>query len=152
MELIFTVLKEGVIGSVKSIFQIAIIVVPLITIMQVAKDFKIIDKITPLFKPLSTILGINEEATFPLIIGIIFGITYGAGFIIQSVQEGSLNKKDIFLVTTFLCLCHAIFEDTLIFVAIGGNGLHIVTIRLVITFIVIYMISKIINRKENPVR
>jgi hypothetical protein len=148
MELIITILKEGFLGSAKSIIQIAVIVIPLIIIMQIAKDFNIIDKITPIFNPISTVFGIKKEASFPLIIGIIFGLTYGAGFIIQSVEEGILNKKDIFLVTAFLCLCHAIFEDTLIFVAIGGNGLYIITIRLILTFSTIYLISRVINKSE----
>lgn len=152
MELIFTILKEGFSGSAKSIIQIAVIVIPLIIVMQIAKDFNIIDKITPIFNPISTIFGIEKEASFPLIIGTIFGLTYGAGFIIQSIEEGILSKKDTFLVTAFLCLCHAVFEDTLIFVAIGGNGLHIITIRLILTFIVIYVISRVMNKREKTVQ
>ena len=64
MELIFTILKEGFSGSAKSIIQIAVIVIPLIIVMQIAKDFNIIDKITPILTQFQQFLGL-KRSKFP---------------------------------------------------------------------------------------
>ena len=47
-----------------------------------------------------------------------------------------MTKKDVILVSTFLCLCHAIIEDTLLFMAIGANPFIIVLVRVIVAIII----------------
>lgn len=47
-------------------------------------------------------------------------------------QEKRLPRRELFLMGLFLATCHAVVEDTLIFVAIGGNGWVILGVRIVI--------------------
>jgi len=56
-------------------------------------------------------------------VGIIFGIAYGAGVLIEEARSGRLSWKDIFLINVFLSVCHAVVEDTALFMAVGANGL-----------------------------
>ena len=90
-------LEEIIIGSFESIRLIAVIVFPLMVILQIAKDYKLLDKISGFFKFLTKFFGMSEDSTLPLLVGIIFGIVYGAGIIIQSSKEGNLSRKDIFI-------------------------------------------------------
>ena len=84
----------------------------------------------------------SQESAFPLLIGLTFGLSYGAGVIIQSSKEGNLSKKDLVLLIVFLASCHAIFEDTLIFVAVGANGWILFAARLFAAILVTYLISR----------
>ncbi|HZJ76896.1 MAG TPA: nucleoside recognition domain-containing protein [Oscillospiraceae bacterium] len=137
-----SVLKEAIIGSFESIYLVAIIVFPLMVILQIAKDYKFLDKISKSFKFLTRFFNMSEDSTLPLLVGIVFGIVYGAGIIIQSSEEGNLSQKDMFLTSVFLIVCHAIIEDTLIFVAVGANGYILAVSRILAATIMTLLLSR----------
>ncbi len=136
------VISEGIIGGLKSVLNIAMIVFPLMIVMEIARDLNILDKIADFCKPLTKWMGVSKESAFPLAIGLVFGLAYGAGIIIQSAKEGNLDRRSLILISIFLVCCHAVIEDTLIFVAVGANGFFLLTIRLVTAFILTVLISK----------
>lgn len=141
------ILQEGLIGSLKSVYSIAMIVIPLMIVLQVAKDYHILNKVAEYFKFFTRLFNISKESIFPLLVGIIFGISYGAGVIIQSSKEGNLTKKDLILLVAFLVTCHAVFEDTLLFVVVGANGYTLLGLRLIMAIGVTYFLSKRIHLK-----
>lgn len=142
------ILREGLLESLKSVYSIAIIVIPLMIVLQVAKDYNILNKTAEYFKFFTRLFRISKEAIFPLLVGIIFGISYGAGVIIQSSKEGNLTKKDLILLVAFLVACHAVFEDTLLFVVVGANGYVLLGLRIIMAICVTYFLSKRINLKD----
>ena len=136
------VLKEAIVGSLESIYLVAVIVLPLMVILQIAKDYKVLDRISKFFKFLTKFFGMSEDSTLPLLVGITFGIVYGAGVIIQSSKEGNISRKDMFLISVFLVVCHAIIEDTLIFVAVGANGYILSSLRIFAATIITLLLSR----------
>ncbi len=87
-------------------------------------------------------MGVSEDSAFPLAIGLVFGLAYGAGVIIKSSKDGNLDKRSLILVSIFLACCHAVFEDTLLFVTIGANGWMLLTIRIITAFVLTALISR----------
>lgn len=146
------VLIQGLTGSFKSIYSIAIIVIPLMVVLQVAKDFNILDRISKFFEFLTKFFNMSKESTLPLLVGIIFGLSYGAGVIIQSSKEGNLSKKDMFLISVFLVTCHAVVEDTLIFVAVGANGYVLLVLRVIAAAVMTFVLSKRLKIDENVLK
>jgi len=142
---IVNVVVEGLLNGGKSIFGISVIVFPLMIFMEIARDLNILDFVSNLFRPLTRFMGISENSAFPLAVGIIFGLAYGAGVIIQSAKDGDIDKKSLIILAIFLACCHAVFEDTLIFVAIGANGWVLLTLRLIAAFFLSVVISRKIN-------
>lgn len=142
------VLKEAIVGSLESIYVIAIIVLPLMVILQIAKDYKVLNKVSGFFKFLTRFFGMSEDSALPLLVGITFGIVYGAGTIIQSSREGNISKKDMFLISVFLIVCHAIIEDTLIFVAVGANGYVLSGSRILAAIVITLLLSRWIKAKQ----
>ncbi len=59
----------------------------------------------------------------------------------EESKQGRLEGKQTFLVATYLGICHAVFEDTLLFVAIGASGLLLVIPRLIAASIVVYLVG-----------
>ena len=147
MDLI-SILKEAFTGSFLSVLNIAKIVIPLMIIMEFGRNYKIIDKISSYFEPFTKSLGMTNKASFPLLVGLIFGISYGAGVLIQSSKDGDLTEKDTILLVTFLIMCHAVFEDTLLFVAIGAKGTMILIPRILIALILVLIMSNRLSKKE----
>lgn len=72
----------------------------------------------------------------------------GAGTIIQSSREGNISKKDMFLISVFLIVCHAIIEDTLIFVAVGANGYVLSGSRILAAIVITLLLSRWIKAKQ----
>lgn len=114
--------------------------------MEIFKDLKIIDKISKIIKPATNFLTINEKSGISLIIGIIFGLLFGAGAIIQSTKEHDVDKRSVFLICMFLSLCHAVIEDTLLFGAIGANFAHILGSRIIAAVFTTFVLSRLIKQ------
>lgn len=142
-----SILKEAAVGSLMSVKQIAVIVIPLMVFMEILKDMGILDRIANLFSPVVEIYGMKKESGFPLVIGIIIGLSYGAGIIFRSAREDKLPKRDLYLITYFLGSAHAVFEDTAIFMAIGASGVLLLTTRLLVAAFFTYIASRLIKGK-----
>jgi hypothetical protein len=137
-----SILTEAALGSFNSIKQIAFIVIPLMIFMEILKDMGVLDRMAQLFSPLVKIYGMKKEAGFPLVIGIVIGLSYGAGIILQSAKEDKLTRRDLYLLTYFLVAAHAVFEDTAIFMAFGVNGPLILITRLVVAAVFTFLASR----------
>jgi hypothetical protein len=135
-------LGETLFGAGVSILKLSLIIIPLMIVMQVLKDYQWLDRLTSVLQPLGNKMGIRKDGLFPLLVGILFGISYGSGVIIQSVESGEMNEKDRLLVAVFLVLCHAVFEDTLVFAAVGANGFILLATRILAAFIITVIFSR----------
>ncbi len=69
------------------------------------------------------------NTSFSIIAGQLLGITYGAGILLREASRGTLSRKDIFFIGTFLMICHSIIEDVLLFVLFGANYWVIIGVR-----------------------
>ncbi|GFR36648.1 nucleoside recognition domain-containing protein [Thermobrachium celere] len=150
--MLIKILKEAFLGSMSSILTVAKIVIPLMIIIEIIKELNLLDKICGIFKPLTKMLKLSETTILPLFSGLFFGIVYGAGLIIDAAEEGNISKKDMYLVIVFLGACHAIVEDTLVFVQIGANGWVIFFVRLISAFILTYIFSIIFDKSNTAKR
>jgi len=135
-------------GLLSLLIKVFCIVVPLMILLEVFKEFDLIDKITKPLKIPARILGFYEESIYPLMAGIIFGLSYGGGVLIGESKTGRIRGSQKFLVALYLGLCHAVFEDTLIFASLGANGIIVLVTRLLIASVVVGLVSLIIRRNS----
>ena len=76
-------------------------------------------------------LGMTDEIATPTLIGFLFGIAYGGGVIIRETARHGLPRRQVFLMSVFLSEVHAIFEDSLVVIAVGASAVWVVGFRLV---------------------
>lgn len=138
----FSILLEGLKGGIGSIISISIILFPLMIAMEIAKDTNLLDKISSWLRPLTKTIGISDKSAFPLAVGMIIGLTYGAGVIIQAAKDGELDKRSLILISIFLACCHAVFEDTFIFVSVGASLKLLLSIRIFTALFLTIIISR----------
>lgn len=145
---IMHILYEGFSGSLHTMFKVAVIVIPLMIVMQFFEELNLLDKISSVFAPFAKLLGISKHASLPLLAGFILGISYGGGVIIQSSRAGLLTKRDVYLVIIFLAACHSFFEDNLLFIAIGADPKILFVGRFLLALAITMVVSRLWKKEE----
>lgn len=129
METILNALKGALLLSA----QLFAIIVPLTILYEFLKS-----KQAGLAEKKHAFMGISGKGLIPLATGIIIGLTYGAGVIIHSIRSSDMTRKEAFLILLYLSICHAIIEDTLIFVVIGADAFVLIGARFLLATAVTY--------------
>jgi hypothetical protein len=146
-----TELLQSLVSFLRVSLTILLIVTPIIALMELLRRYKLLD---PLLDPLHCLFGwmrIRKESVVALFVGLIFGIAYGGGVLLEEKRSGALNRRDALVVGIFLSLSHALVEDTLIFVAIGADWVVVLMARVLLT-VVIMLILRFFIALEAPVR
>ncbi len=101
------------------VLQLALIVIPLMLFVQFIKDRNYLERFSKGVAPFTKLIGVKPNASMTLVAGFLIGLAYGAGVMIQAVREDNVSKRDITLAFIFLMACHAVIEDTLLFLPLG---------------------------------
>ena len=130
------------------ILQLALIVIPLMIGLQILKDKKWLAAFSKWMSPFTRAMGMNANTSTTMAAGLLIGLAYGAGVMIQAVQEDGVSKKDVTLAFIFLVACHAVVEDTLIFIPLGIPVLPLLIIRVVTAILLTITVAYICRRAE----
>lgn len=71
---------------------------------------------------------------------------------IQAAKEDNVSKKDMTIAFIFLVACHAVIEDTLIFIPLGIPVLPLLLIRLITAIVLTMVVAYIWNRTDSVQR
>ncbi len=123
-----TWLWEGLLSGVLEVARLWWLVLLFIGI-QFLKDGGWLTRASRYMAPVLRPLRLPGEAGLPIAAGLGIGLTYGAGILIQTAREGRLSRDELTVMCIFLGICHAIFEETVLFAAVGANGLLLLAIR-----------------------
>lgn len=140
--ILFAAVKKACLG----IAQLALIVIPLMMAIQILKERKWIHAFSKWLAPVTKALGMKENTSLTLAAGLVFGLAYGAGVMIQAVREDGVSKHDLTLAFIFLVSCHAVVEDTLVFVPLGIPVWSLLCIRLATAIVLTMFVGFIWNR------
>lgn len=137
-EILLSALQVASVG----ILQLALVVIPVMLGIQVLRDLGALERFAALMRPLMRPLGIAPRGAVTMAGGLTFGLAFGAGVILQQVREQKFTRRELALILLFLCVCHAVIEDTLIFIPLGINVLPLLLIRLVAAVALTVLIAR----------
>jgi hypothetical protein len=143
---------NGLQTAIIAVVQLAAIVIPLMVIMQFLREKGWLTKLSNGFAPVTKILGMEKNTSMTLVAGLTIGLAYGAGLMIQAIKEDGVSKRDMTLALIFLVSCHAVVEDTLIFIPLGIPVWPLLIIRLITAFLLTMVISFLWKREEHGTR
>ncbi|WP_018132069.1 nucleoside recognition domain-containing protein [Effusibacillus pohliae] len=126
-----------------AVWQLVLIVIPLMFVIQILKEIQFLDRLAGWMRPVTRALGLPEKAAVPFLAGIFFGLAYGAGVILQATEEVNFTRRELYLMFVFLILCHAVVEDTLLFVPLGVNGWLLLATRLLTAIVITALLAHI---------
>lgn len=149
---VWSIIGHGIVKASLGIAQLAIIVIPLMVVIQIMHDRKWLEAFSRKLAPFMKLLGMKPNAAMPFATGLTIGLAYGAGVMIQAAKEGQVSKKDMTLAFVFLVSCHAVVEDTLIFIPLGIPVLWLLLIRVITAIVLTMIVGYIWNRHESVKR
>ncbi|HML38720.1 MAG TPA: nucleoside recognition domain-containing protein [Bacillota bacterium] len=130
------ILHEIFFGGLATALNMLKILIPLMIIVEVLMVYNVMEKVADKLQFLAGALGMQKQSIFPLLVGVVMGVTYGAGTIIEINRKTPIPKKDYVLIGIFMFICHGIIETTFIFSVAGASILALTVGRLAIAFAV----------------
>jgi ABC-type sulfate transport system permease subunit len=127
--------------------EIAAIVLPLMIGYEIAKAYGVFARPWKGVGPMLAKLGLGPGALVPLLAGIFLGLLYGAGILLSMSKEENLSHGERLALAVFLVTCHAVVEDTAIFMLLGGSAFWMLGPRLVLAVALTLWLAK---RSGNP--
>lgn len=139
---------DGLWTAFLGVVQLAAIVIPLMLVVQIMRERNWLAVISKSLAPLTRLIGVGENTAVTLASGLTIGLAYGAGVMIDAVKEDRVKKKDLYVVFIFLVACHAVVEDTLVFLVLGIKVWPLLVIRLLTALLLTIVISRLWTQLE----
>lgn len=131
--------------------EIAAIVLPLMIGYEIAKAYGVFARPWKGIGPALAKLGLGPGALVPLLAGIFLGLLYGAGILLSMSKEENLSHRERLALAVFLVTCHAVVEDTAIFMLLGGSAFWMLGPRLVLAVALTLWLAKRSTRKAGTI-
>lgn len=121
---------NGTVAALVTTARVAVFVLPVMVGLELAREFGWLDRCSRQARPLCRRLGVPAELAPALTVGVALGLILGSGVVVQTARAHALDRRSLTLFFLFLGIFHAMFEETALFTALGGNGLVVLAARL----------------------
>ncbi len=135
---LLVVLKHWVIDTAWLTGKVIAIVMGLMVLQRILKEFGVIGVLSRVLYPILWLLGLPRGTAFLWIVANVLGLAWGAAVILEEAGSGALDREDAQLLNRSIAVCHSLLEDTLLFVAIGAWALWITLPRLALAAAVVW--------------
>jgi hypothetical protein len=151
-------LRAALAGAQFSV-EIALILVPALVLYDLLAPLPIFARWGRAIGPWLSRLGMSPPCAVPLAAGMFLGIIYGAGIILPIAEEKRIGPRELHSLGLFLCTCHAVIEDTVLFALIGARNTAEVASRMLLLAGVRFLLALVVlgarrailvRRGENP--
>jgi len=117
-------------GSLDLLVRVFLIVVPIMVVLEVFEGTRAFRAVVRAWARVVRHVGLDERSAAPTLVGFLFGLAYGGGVIVRDVRRHDLPRRQVFIMSVFLSMVHAIVEDSLIFIALGASVFWVVVYRI----------------------
>jgi hypothetical protein len=146
IEIVLNAFQSAAMG----ILQLAIIVIPVMLFIRILQDVGTLERFAAAMRPLMRPLGIAPRGAVTMAGGLFFGLAFGAGVILEEARKQKFTRRELTLIILFLCACHAVVEDTLIFAPLGINVLPLLLVRLTTAILLTLLIARLWRPDKKP--
>jgi hypothetical protein len=123
-------LRTFLAGSFALLWRMFVIVVPIMVVLELFEGTKPFRTVVRVWARIVRNVGLDERSAAPTLVGFLFGLAYGGGVIVRDVRRHDLGRRQVFIMSVFLSMVHAIAEDSLIFIALGASFFWVVVYRI----------------------
>jgi spore maturation protein SpmB len=125
------------------IFGIVLLLVFFLKLFRYCGGVAIIET---LMRPLLRWIGLSVDAIPVLMVGMLLGISYGGGLIIQEAKSGVLSGRDLAVSLVLMSLAHAVIEDTIVLHMTGASIWGVLFVRVGVAIFVVALLATLWTR------
>lgn len=140
-------LYQGMIAGLMSVGKLALIILPFMIIVEIAKQYGWLEIISKRSQWFTDVFHLPRTAGLPIFVGLFIGIVSGSGVILQAAKEENYSRATLTILFVMVGICHSLFEETALFVGVGANILVIATVRLITALLFAYLLGWILERQ-----
>ena len=129
-----------VLGQVENLIYIFFIICILVFSLNILKKIGVEQFIKKILENPLKLMGIGSGAINIIIVGLTIGLQFGGGLLIKEAKSGTVDKQSILLSLSLLNLIHAIIEDTILMMIIGGHISGVLFFRIIFCLIIVFLI------------
>lgn len=133
------------ITTLQSLLSMLVIIFLCFLLIDTLEWLGVMNWITRGLTPMLNRIGVPATLVPLTTIGLVLGLAYGGGLILEAARKHHFTAQDLFLPFATLSLLHALIEDTLLMLAIGGDIWVILVFRMIFSFAVIVLLAKLIH-------
>ncbi|MCG8684468.1 MAG: iron transporter [Desulfobacterales bacterium] len=112
-------LSEWAVATGKLCLQIFCIIMPLMVMLETAKTFNLIGRVTTLFSPVVRIMGLDKSCSMLWMTAAVFGLAYGSAVIVEETKANTYDRDDLTRLHLSIGVNHAMIEDPALFLPLG---------------------------------
>lgn len=136
------IVREMVTGSLTTVLNLLKVLIPLMIVIQILMTYGLIEKLASKMEGFASLMGVSKNAMFPLLVGFVMGVSYGAGTLLELNKTNPLSRRDMVLIGIFIFLCHGVIETGLLFGVAGASVLVITLGRTLIALIATIILAR----------
>lgn len=130
----------------EAMLLMGVILFGLFWLLELLRQVGIINLLMRAISPVLRTCGIKSEAAPLTTVGLLLGISYGAGPLFHEAQSGTISPRQILLSCVFMGFAHSMVEDTILVVAVGADVFSVLVGRFLFALVATGMIAAILNR------
>ncbi|WP_029459460.1 nucleoside recognition domain-containing protein [Solidesulfovibrio alcoholivorans] len=130
-------------GEIKNLGMIYLVIASLVGLMRVLDKLGVTRLFETALLPFLHLMGIGRAAATITVIGLVMGLAYGSGLILLDIQQGKVDRRDVFSAISLMSLSHALIEDTLLMYLIGASLWGTFVGRLAFSLAVVAVLSRV---------
>ena len=123
-----------------------VILLALLAIIDGLKKIGLFDAITRFLVPYFKRLGIVPELAPLTTIGMLIGLAYGGGLIIEEAKRLSLSKRDLLAPLVALSVLHAVIEDSVLVLVFGADFWIAIVFRTAFALMLLVIFAWVLDR------
>lgn len=129
-------------SQLQTLVIIFFVIYALVVLLRILRKIKLEPLLHRILTPPLKLIGIGPEAANVIVIGLVLGLSYGAGLLIRDVDNGKMSTRDSYLALCFLGMAHSLIDDTLLIMLLGANIFVCVVVRIIFAVTVVAVLSR----------
>jgi hypothetical protein len=121
------------------VLKVTVIVLSVTIAQCLLEEFKAMGFLSRPFAPIMRLFGLPGEASFLWVAINVVGYAYGAGIVESQIKDGKMKNQEADLFNHHASLCHSLFEDTILFLAVGMPLFWITVPRFIMAFLAVWI-------------